>query len=601
MAIAKYAVNHHPIQTLLSFVEAKEIAIPEIQRPFVWDATQVRDLLDSLYNGYPIGYLIIWQNPAVKLKDGSKSQGKKILIDGQQRITALMASILGKRIINKKYQRTNIRIAFHPKEERFEVSNSAIQKDKTWIADISEVLDPNIKIMKYVQNYCKRNNEEDEDAIFTSIERLLSIKSNQIGMIDLDSSLGIEEVTEIFIRINSKGAELSQADFVMSKIAANESYGGNLLRKLIDYFCHLAVAPEYFDDIAGNDKEFAATDYLSKIQWLKNENDDLYDPSYTDLLRVAFTSEFRRGRLRELVALLSGRNFETREFEAQIAEQAFDTLREGALKFVNETNFKNFIMILNSAGFIDSSLIGSQNAVNFAYIVYLILRKEKVYPAKIEELVSRWYAMSILTNRYAGNPEGAFDYDIKRINEYGVEKFLEDEENGQLSDAFWQYRLPQRFNTSVASSPYYRLYLAAQVKLQDKGFLSKSISIAELVSHKGDIHHIFPKNYLKKNGYSRGQYNQIANYVLMQSEINIAIGDSSPAEYFQEIYKQCNNGNLKYGGINSVEELKENLYQHCIPLDIDNMDIDDYGNFLEERRKLMAQKIEKYYKALKRR
>jgi hypothetical protein len=599
MALAKYAVNNQPVQTLLSYIEAKEIAIPEIQRPFVWDASQVRDLLDSLYHGYPIGYLIVWQNPAVKLKDGSKSNGKKILIDGQQRVTALMASVLGRKIINKKYNRTNIRIAFNPLEEKFEVSNTAIQKDKRWIPDISEILENEFKTMKFVQEYCTANEIEDQDSIFNTIHHLLSIKSNQIGIIELDSSLDIEKVTEIFIRINSKGAELSQADFVMSKIAANEDYGGNLLRKLVDYFCHLAVAPEYFDDIAGNDKEFAATEYLGKIRWLKNENEDLYDPSYTDLLRVAFTSEFRRGRLRELVALLSGRNFETREYESEIAEKSFDRLRKGALHFVNETNFKNFVMILKSAGFISSSLIGSQNAVNFAYIIYLILKSEKTHPAKIEELVSRWYVMSILTNRYAGNPEGSFDYDIKRINNYGVEKYLEDEENGQLSDAFWQYRLTQKFNTSVASSPYFRLYIAAQVKLNDKGFLSKSISISDLVLHKGDIHHIFPKNYLKKHNYTRGQYNQIANYVLMQSEINIAISDKSPSEYFDEIYKQCNNGDLKYGGIHTINELKENLRQQCIPENIDEMQIDDYENFLENRRKLMALKIKNYYKSLK--
>ena len=598
MPQAKYSVNQHPIQTLLTWVESNEIAIPEIQRPFVWDASQVRDLLDSLYQGYPVGYLIIWKNPAVKLKDGSTSNGKKILIDGQQRVTALMASILGNKLINKAYKKTNIRIAFHPQEERFEVSNTAIQRDKTWIADIAKVLDPQVKLMRFVKDYCKKNEIEDDDAIHDSIERLKSIVNNQIGIIGLNSDLDIEEVTEIFIRINSKGAELSQADFVMSKIAANEEYGGNTLRKLIDYFCHLAIAPEYFDDIAGNDKEFAATPYLSKIEWLKKENDDLYDPGYTDLLRVAFTSQFKRGRLRELVALLSGRNFETRAFEAEIAERSFNTLEKGTLQFVNETNFKRFLMILRSAGFMDSSLIGSQNAVNFAYIIFLILREENENASKIEELVKRWYAMSILTNRYAGNPEGAFDYDIKRIREYGVEKYLKDEEDGQLSDAFWNYRLPQRLNTSVASSPYYRLYLAAQAKLQDKGFLSKSISIHDLILNRGDIHHIFPKAYLKKNGYSRSQYNQIANYVLMQSEINISIGDRAPEDYFKEVYKQCNDGDLKHGGINSIDDLKENLQQHCIPEGIGQMTKDDYQDFLEARRKLMSQKIKTYYQSL---
>ena len=117
MQIEKYSVNHHPIQTLLTWIESGEIAIPEIQRPFVWDASKVRDLIDSLYEGFPIGYLIAWRNPNVKLKDGSSSKGKRVLIDGQQRVTALMAAILEKQIINKDYKKIKIIIAFHPKDK----------------------------------------------------------------------------------------------------------------------------------------------------------------------------------------------------------------------------------------------------------------------------------------------------------------------------------------------------------------------------------------------------------------------------------------------------------------------------------------------------
>lgn len=133
MATQRYSVTPHPIETLLTWVKSGEIAIPEIQRPFVWDATKVRNLLDSLYQGYPVGYLIAWRNPSVRLKDGSKSSGKRILIDGQQRVTALMAALLGQEVLTKDYETVRIRIAFHPVEERFEVSNPAIQKDASWI------------------------------------------------------------------------------------------------------------------------------------------------------------------------------------------------------------------------------------------------------------------------------------------------------------------------------------------------------------------------------------------------------------------------------------------------------------------------------------
>jgi uncharacterized protein with ParB-like and HNH nuclease domain len=136
----KYSVNQQLIQTLLSWVESGEIAIPEIQRPFVWDSSKVRDLMDSLYQGFPIGYVIAWQNPDIRLKDGSLSKGKKILIDGQQRVTALTAALLGKYVIDKTYDRIKIKISFNPITEKFEVQNPAILKDKTWLPDISDAV-----------------------------------------------------------------------------------------------------------------------------------------------------------------------------------------------------------------------------------------------------------------------------------------------------------------------------------------------------------------------------------------------------------------------------------------------------------------------------
>lgn len=96
----KYQVNQQLIENILSSVKLGEIAIPEIQRPFVWDASKVRDLMDSLYQGFPVGYVIAWKNPNIRLKDGSLSEGKKILIDGQQRVTALTAAILGEYVIS---------------------------------------------------------------------------------------------------------------------------------------------------------------------------------------------------------------------------------------------------------------------------------------------------------------------------------------------------------------------------------------------------------------------------------------------------------------------------------------------------------------------
>lgn len=426
-------------------------------------------------------------------------------------------------------------------------------------------------------------------------ERSIKIPGKQIGMIELSPDIDIETVTEIFIRINSKGVVLSQADFAMSKIASNSEYEGNTLRKAIDYFCHLAVAPEVYKHIVDNDPDFTQTEFFQKMAWLRNETEDLYDPHYTDLIRVAFTVQFNRGRLSDLVSLLSGRNFETRKYESEIAERSFDQLRKGVFAFINESNFNRFVMIIKSAGFISPKMIRSQNALNFAYIVYLKLRSQKVADTQIEHYVRRWFVYSILTGRYSGSPESVFDFDIKQMDNRPMGDYLAEKETGELSEAFWTASLPQRMDTSVASSPMFHVFLATQVRAQDKGFLSEAILVRDLIVHKGDIHHIFPREFLKRNGLERRHYNQIANYVYMQSEINIRVGNKAPQEYLLDVTASMANGQQHLSGISSPKALQANLNQHAIPTKVHQMAFDDYFDFLDQRRQLMAEKIRQYY------
>lgn len=598
MTVQRYSVNPQPIDILLSWIKTKEIAVPEIQRPFVWDATKVRNFLDSLYKGYPVGYLIIWRNPTIRTKDGGLSSGKRILIDGQQRIVSLIAALLGQPVINKNYETVRIRIAFNPVEEAFEVANPAIEKNSLWISDISKLFAPEASIIDIVHDYCSVNEEIDSRIIEKKLTKLQKITNNQVGIIELSEDLDIDTVTEIFIRVNSAGTELSQADFAMSKIAANERYGGNELRKAIDYFCHMAVVPDFYKIIEEKDEIFSKTPYFNKMVWLKDVKDDLYDPSYTDMLRVAFTSKFGRGRLQDLVALLSGRNFETKQYEEEIAERSFETLKEGVMNFMNKTHFERVTMILRSAGFITNNLIGSKNAVNFAFILYLLAREEGVAPHEIEHTIRKWFVMSMLTGRYSGTPETVIDQDVRQIKSYGVVRHTQAVFNATLTDSFWSALLPQEMDTSSGISPYFLVYQAAQVKMKDKGFLSKDIEVSSLLLNRADVHHLFPRNYLKKMGLQRGSYNQIANYAIAQSEINIAIGDKPPKEYFNTMLSQVRGGPMKYGGITEEGQLIQNLKSHCIPMDIFNSLADDYDQFLVERRKLMALKIKEYFNSL---
>ena len=597
--MAKFDVNNVSVETLLGYVSGGTIAIPEIQRPFMWDTTKVRDLIDSLYREYPVGYIITWKSPNVKLKDGTSSEGKQVLIDGQQRITALTAALLGKEVLDDNYKKRRIKIAFNLQTEEFQTLNPAIEKQEEWIPDISEAMKPGFNTWEFVKNYSEKFGI-DANEVGRKLAKLQSIKNIMIGRIELGSMLDIETVTEIFVRINSAGVVLSQADFAMSKISVNEKYEGNDIRKTIDYFCHFAKTPVDYENIKNNDVSFSQKDIFNKITWIKDKNEDLYLPNYVDVLRVAFTYKFKRGKLQDLVSLLSGRDFETREYREDIVEDSYKKLYDGVKQFVSQTNFERYVMILKSAGIIDESLVRSQNVMNFGYILYLLLREKEIAPDLIEKLVRRWVIMSVITQRYTSSPESQFDLDIRRLNEaQDIVQYIKDEEERELNDTFWDNILVERFNTSVASSPYWKTFIIAQIKLNDRAFLSRDITVKALIEGRGDVHHIFPKDYLQKNGKNnRTIYNQIANFAMLQSEINIQISNKSPYDYMKEVVEQCNGANHVYGAIESMDDLKYNMEENCIPQSFIDMKIDDYEEFLKQRRVLMAAKIKKYYYSL---
>jgi hypothetical protein len=463
---------------------------------------------------------------------------------------------------------------------------------------VATVFAPEPVLIDLTDAYSAKNPEADRRKVGKVLQKQRMITNNHVGLIELADDLDIQVVTEIFIRVNSAVTELSQADFAMSKIAANESYGGNTLRKAIDYFCRLTVSPEFLGVIEKNDKSFAASEFLPKMRWLKGVNDDIYVPNYTDMLRVAFTAEFGRGKLADLVALLSGRNFETRQYEAGIAEESFARLKHGILQFINQAHFERITMILRSAGFVTRDLIGGQNAVNFAYILYLRGRVEKVPADELERLVRRWYTMSILSGRYTSSPETAFDGDVRQIAAHGLMSYADSVLENELPPTFWTGMLPQLMETSSGQSPYLLAYKAAQVKLNDKGFLSRDINVEALLENRVDVHHVFPRNHLKKQGLAPGRYNQIANFVLAQSEINIYIGDKTPADYFKELSEQCSGGAKKYGGITDSDEMRANLTMNCLPVSLLDGVMLSYDDFLDQRRELMALKIRQWFALL---
>ena len=599
----KYNASNVSLEQILNYIKSGEIAIPEIQRPFVWKPRQVRDLIDSLYMGYPTGYLIMSQSPDMKLKDGSLSLGKKIMIDGQQRVTALMTSIVGLEVLGSDFKKRRIKISFNPKasedDELFKVQDNAILKDKKWIADIAELFKPDFDQWKFVNDYYQMNPDVNASLMNKILMRLLDIKNRQIGVISLDKDLNIDEVTEIFIRINSQGAKLNQADFAMSKIAANTEYGGNDLRKAIDYFSHLAVEPEWYEEMKKDDV-FMATKYVEKLKWLKDDRESIFDPDYNDILRIAFMYKFGRAKLKDLVSLLGGRDFETREYKEIIAEESFAKLSDGVIDFMNQYTFQNFVLGIKSAGFISSKLINSQMTLDFAYTLYLLLNNDPaIEKSHIKHYVAKWFVMSTLTSRYIGSPETQMDFDIKRIRERGFLTFFQEVEEANLSETFWNVRLVQNLETQVFNSPFFNVFLAAQIYEGDNALFSNGTKVSYLITLMGDVHHIFPKQYLRQNGYNEKiQYNQIANFTYLDTQVNKEISNEAPNEYFKNAINSCEKGSALYGNITDIGTLKLNMEGNCIPLDIVDMDYTSYPDFLVARRKLMAKKIKNYYENL---
>lgn len=584
-----YKITQYSVNSILSSVESSQIAIPELQRPFVWKGDEVRALIDSLYEGYPIGYLIVWQNSQVRLRGFGKGGTKKILIDGQQRVTALMAALLGQTVLDDQYQAYQIRIAFHPlaneHEEHFAV-NDGYYDDKTdWIPDISALFRKDFSYRKFEKEYTEKNPDINMAGLETAIDQLRAIVKHQIGIIELSFLLDIDVVSEIFIRINLQGKPLNQEDFAMSKISVNEQYDGDRIRNSIDYFCHLLKDPSFIDVLRKNETEFMETEYGKNLEWLGEGRAVTYVPSYADLLKVVLIAYFGKNKIGDMVNLLSGKISRRGEVSKKLSEKSFKELAAGVRAFTSEKNFLGFVRSLERAGYCSNKLMHSQSLLNYCYAMYLLMNREGLSEDKKESLIGKWMTMALITGHYQSSPDSVVLRDYEGVMDAGFEAYLIHIEETRLTGSFFDDVLPGKFTTTTVRTAPFIAFNAAQCARSVHALYSQTVLFRDLFKDKPDSCQLLPKAYLEKCGFNtRETYGQVGNITYLTKEIRKIIKKKSPAKYREELLKLL-----------SEEQITASLKEHGIPGQIFEADKDSIEDILSRRRKNMAQIIKEYY------
>lgn len=570
---------------LMEDISIGRIALPDIQRPFVWKKTQVRDLFDSMYRGYPVGHLLFWETGDTDAIEGSRSIGTDakqfrpglLVVDGQQRLTSLYAVIKGVPIVNRNHARELIRIAFNPLEEIFAVTDAAIERDKRYIPDISTFWDPKTSMFQLGRNYLAgletihQVSKEDEDKIERSIEKLRHLVAFPFIVLQMGANTSEEVVADIFVRVNSEGKTLTQADFILTLMSVFWDEG----RTQLEQFCLDASKP--------------AKDGPSPFN-------HFIEPSPDQLLRVGVVLAFKRARLNYVYSILRGKDLQTGQFSHELRDSQFAELRRAQERVLHIQYWHDFLHCIHHAGFRGSKMISSSYNLLYSYALYLIGRTEYgVDEFNLRQAIAQWFFMATLTGRYTGSAESTLESDLALLRSASdANEFVGRLKNvcdRTLTTDFWSINLPTNLATSSANSPSKFAYEAALTLLDAPGLFSRS-KISDMLdpslqANRSAIerHHLFPRGYLSKLGITAApQRNQIANYAYVEWGDNVRIGDRSPASYLPQLK-----------GRFTSTELARMYHYHALPENWEQM---DYQTFLESRRELMAQVIRDAYRKL---
>ncbi len=582
MAITKFKEVGYTLSKLLDDIQMGEIGLPEIQRPFIWPNTKVRNLFDSMYKGFPVGYLLFWAN---RIGDGSRQIGTDVklrvpyllIIDGQQRLTSLYAVMKRVPVVRNNYQTEIIRIAFNPLKEIFDVTDVAIEKDPEYIPDISLIWASDIGIFKLVDSYLSRLKStreispEDENKIKSSINKLDNIESFPFSILEISGDATEEEVSDIFVRINSEGTSLNQADFILTLMSVFWDQG----RFQLEEFC--------------------------KQTRIQSENkpspyNHLIKPNPDQMIRVDIGFGFKRARLKNIYNILRGKDIDTGEFSDKRREEQFSILKSAQSKILNIQTWQEFLKCIIQAGYRSQDMITSEITLLYAYVFFLIGKYDfNLSPHLLRKLIARWFFATEMVSRYTGSFESLMEQDLSRLrdihssNEFVA--YLNKIIDETLTDDYWEITLPNELNTSSARTPVLFAYYAS-LNLLNAQVLFSEIRIPELLdptikSKKAPIerHHLFPKGYLKKIGINERRItNTLANYALVEWSDNIEISDNAPFEYVPKYEKRF-----------STKVLNQMYYWHALPKNWYNL---DYGEFVQDRQKRIAKVIRKGFEKL---
>lgn len=578
------------VADILSDVKNGRVGLPDLQRPFVWQDNKVRELLDSMMKGYPIGYIMLWASPddyenTVHIGKNEKmyKRPNDLVIDGQQRLTALLAAMYGVTIMDKNYKERAIRISFNPLTREFAVWTPAFEKNPEWISEISQVFaaDEEHNISKFRKAYIKivnegraKNNEEEltedeEDRIEENINDFLNLGIYSLPTLKINSKANEENVADIFVRVNSGGQNLTEKNFIETLIAVYD----NAVHDKINKFCADSRIPAN------------CTSFNQILQ---------VDPSH--LIRMSVGVGFRRARLRYVYMLLRGKNLKTGEITQNIREENLKIFKESLDMVTNLNNWHAFMNLFASAGYLKGSFVASSNAVVFSYVLYLIGKYDyKVSSVELQKIISKWIFMSTITGFYTGSTESQVEKqfadlrDVHNADEFVV--YLDSVIANRFTDDYFEYSLPSELNSSSATSPAWYGYIAAiNVLGTPMLFSTAPLSQYFILGTSGDKnsidkHHIFPKNYLGKIGYNNDRdRNQIANFTYLDYATNIDISDAPPTEYVS-----------RYRDKLGEEGYKLACKQNALPENFEQL---SYPEFLIKRRILMAQIVKKAYDKL---